>query len=189
MIDIIHRAFTGKTGDVSTMIEVPLIDVSTGAVEAAAGPGLVVCNAIGSCIAVIGYHQAGAIGGIAHAMLPGASPYPGDKQFRYIENSVDELVQRMLLLGARESAIEIALAGGGNVLKRPDDTVCYANVMCVIEYCVRRRLSVRAAALGGFLRRRIELDLGTGTVRYSEGDEQMTRLLWRPATGTMGAKG
>jgi chemotaxis protein CheD len=156
-----------------------LQEVYTGEVRSARHHATLVSNAIGSCVAVMMIDHARQTGGIAHVMLPGSAEHSEQKyQFRYAENAIDELLRQMKDLGSRDSDVIAVLAGGGNVLRRPDDTICATNICSVLDVLKQRRVPVAASSLGGTQRRKVRLNLSTCRVFQALGDGR-EEVLWR----------
>jgi chemotaxis protein CheD len=140
---------------------------------------MLVSHAIGSCIAVMMIDEVRQTGGIAHVMLPGkAQRAQQDHCLRYAENAIEELIRQMKDLGSRLSDIVAVLAGGGNVLRRPDDTICSMNICSVLAVLKRRGVPVAASSLGGTERRKVRLDLSTRRVFQALGDGG-EQVLWQ----------
>ncbi|MFC1999645.1 chemotaxis protein CheD [Chloroflexota bacterium] len=158
---------------------IPIVDVYTGEVGAGRKDMVLRSNAIGSCVVIVAYDPTEKVGGLAHAMLPGAAPR-GETSGRtkYASDAMEEMIDTMTRLGAKRGSIEVCLVGGGNVLKRKDDTICQANISSVIELLKARGINIRAQAVGGTERRGVSLDVNRGTVHYVEEDEEK-KLLWK----------
>lgn len=154
-------------------------EVSTGEVQATCGDRILASNAIGSCIAIVVFDSVMRIGGIAHIMLPGTAGHRhGKERLRYAEEAIEELLRRVKDLGSQPGDVAAVLVGGGNVLKRPDDTICTLNIQSVTGILRRRAIPVLARSLGGTKRRRVRLDLAFGCVFCSIGDDE-EHVLWR----------
>jgi chemotaxis protein CheD len=153
------------------------IDVQTGEVKVSKKE--LASNAIGSCVAVIAYDSKKRIGGIAHIMLPGRASdnYKSDKT-KYAANAIDELIKEMVGAGANKSDIEACIVGGGNVLKRKEDSVPANNIKSVIELLEKNNIKIRAEAIGSTERRTVHLDVEKGVIKYTEGDGAQ-EILWR----------
>lgn len=156
-------------------------EVSTGEVRTSRGDRILVSNALGSCVAVVAFDSVMRIGGIAHVMLPGTAGHRhGAERLRYAEESIEELLHRVKALGSQLSNLATVLAGGGNVLYRPDDTICTLNIQSVTEILRRLAIPVLARSLGGTKRRRVKLDLASGCVFCAVGEDE-EHVLWRLA--------
>ena len=147
------------------------ISVSTGQVKTGSQNDLLRANGIGSCVVVVAYDLTKTVGGMAHIMLPGHAPEKGEENpTKYAENTIDELIAGMERLGAHESEIETCLVGGGNVLRKEDDTICRANLSSIEKYLAEKGLKIRRKAVGGLLRRTVSLDISRRCVSYTEGN-------------------
>ncbi len=154
-------------------------EVATGDVRTGRPGTAFVASALGSCVAVAAVDPRTAVGGIAHVMLPGRSrPGSAAERLRYAEDAIDELMLQLDSLGADRENLWIVLAGGGNVLNRPGDTVCLSNIRSVTESLSRRGLTVVNRSLGGTKRRRFMLDIAAGcaSCRIGDGEEE---IIWR----------
>jgi len=161
-----------------------IIDVNTGEVEAGGRGTILRSNAIASCVVVAAYDPAKKVGALAHVMVPGAAP--GGKGFqrtRYAADAIEEMMSRMTELGVNKEDIEVCLVGGGNVLKKEDDTICRANIASVVDILDKKRVKIRAKTLGGTERRTVSLDVDEGSVHYTVGDGKR-KLLWKAAEGS-----
>lgn len=134
--------------------------------------------ALGSCIGVSAYDPVKKIGGMAHVMLPDSAPDKAVEKTRYAANAIDEMIGRMIEMGARLSDIQVCLVGAGNVLERDDDTICQSNITSVRKILADKNLGVKASGLGGTQRRSVAIDVENGQVEYTEGDGER-KLLWK----------
>jgi len=165
-------------------------DVLVGEIHVAAGSAQIVANALGSCIAVVLYEPRHRIGGVTHVMLPGEAPpneQDGERQYRYAQNAIDGLLERLAGAGAERGNLCAMVAGGGNVLGRSDDTICRDNIASVLGILAGKGLYPCAQSLGGTVRRRIRLDVGNGVWYCAEGDGP-EMVLWRYDNMAMGTE-
>ena len=156
-----------------------IVDVNTGDIALGEGDFVLRSVALGSCIAVVAYDSKKKIGAIAHIMLPGKAPENILEKTRYAEDSIDEMIYRMLKKGSKHSDIEVCLVGGCNVLKRKDDTICEANINSTTQLLSNKSIPIRAKALGGLERKSVFIDIKTGVISYTQGNDDKT-LLWEP---------
>lgn len=129
-------------------------------------------TAIGSCIVVLACNVLDDLAVMAHVMLPGRAALnkPPDQLFKYTENALEEMLN---IIAREDSDIRqtvFLLAGGGNVLRRDDDSICLANIASVENFLNERHLNIVASELGGFLRRSVRYDIGRATAWCTEGD-------------------
>ncbi len=155
------------------------IDVQTGEVKAGVGEVILQSKAIGSCLGIAAYDAVKHIGALAHTMLPGSAPEGKTiKRTKYCADAIDAIISRMGRLGSRKEEIEVVLVGGGNVLKKEDDTICNENIESALKLLKKKALKVRTQAVGGIIRRSVSLDVERGIVYCSEGNGN-ERELWR----------
>ena len=157
-----------------------IVDVQIGQVKADKGKVILQSKAIGSCIAIVAYDTAKNAGALAHVMLPGKAPVRKKRrqETRYAADAIDKMVNQMSQLGSKTEDIEVFLVGAANVLRREDDTICRDNIESVLELLAKKRLKVKAQALGGTARRSVSLDIERGIVSCAEGNGRQTEL-WR----------
>jgi len=157
-----------------------VIDVQTGQVKAGRGKVILQSKAIGSCIAIVAYDATKHIGALAHVMLPGRAPAKKKREDRtkYAANAVDAIVSKMSKLGSKKDDIKVALVGGANILRRPDDTICGSNIESALQLLEEKHLKVADQAVRGTVRRSVSLDVERGIVSYAEGNGS-EKQLWR----------
>ncbi len=156
-----------------------VIDVSTGSVKVGRAGVMLRSSAIGSCVVIAAYDSRKKVGAIAHIMLPGRAPKVAYvKTTRYAADAIDEMICRMSRLGSSRNDIEVCIVGGANVLKKQDDTICKDNTESVTKLLGEKHIPVRAMVLGGTERKAVSLDVGTGSIYYTEGDSK-EKLLWK----------
>lgn len=147
-------------------------NVLTGEVKVSKENIIFYSAAIGSCIVIAGYDKNTMVSAMAHVMLPGVSPEKSKSlKTRYALNAIEDMITRMVSIGADRETIEVCMVGGSNVLKRKDDTICQANINSVLEILDKKNIKIRAKSVGGTLRRSLLFDTKTGNVYHSIGDE------------------
>ncbi|MHC4464156.1 MAG: chemotaxis protein CheD, partial [Planctomycetota bacterium] len=104
-----------------------IIDVNTGEVKVGGEKVVLRSIAIGSCV-IAAYDSEKKIGAMAHVMLPGSAPKKALERTKYAANAIEEMIYQMTGAGADKDNIEVCLVGGGNVLKKEDDTICRDNI-------------------------------------------------------------
>jgi chemotaxis protein CheD len=157
-----------------------IVDVQIGQVKADKGKVILKSKAIGSCVAIVAYDATKNIGALAHIMLPGKAPVKKKRRqkTRYAADAIDAMVNQMSQLGSKTEDIEVFLVGAANVLRREDDTICRDNIESILELLAKKRLKVKAQALGGTARRSVSMDIERGIVSCAEGNSRQTEL-WR----------
>ncbi len=160
-------------------MEKQLIYAMTGEVKSGDKNTILKSGAIGSCIVVTSYDKKSKAGVMAHIMLPGESPEnKATPKTRYAKNAVIKLLELMKLNNSNMDDIKVCLAGGANVLQRKDDII-WQNIIDSVEQIIRENgITVLAKSLGGVLRRSVSLDVETGLLNYTIGDDP-EKLFWR----------
>ncbi len=132
---------------------------------------LLVSSPLGTCVAVMAYDAKTKICGMAHIMLPGKSQKgnPVHKN-RYAADAIDDLLRKLHQAGIPNENIDICLAGGANVLKKENDTLCIELAASVVQIIGEKKLKVRATSLGGYERRIASLDPETGIAYCTIGE-------------------
>jgi len=160
-----------------------LIDVNIGEVEATGAGAILRSTAIGSCIVIAAYDSSKKVGALAHIMLPGRAPKgAGGKRTRYAADAIDEMINKITCTGANQCDLEACLVGAGNVLKKQDDTICKDNIESTADLLEKKRIPIRATVLGGTERKGVSLDVESGSICYTEGDDK-EKLLWKSSRG------
>ncbi len=162
----------------STTIPKDTIDVNTGEVKVATEGTILRSVAIGSCVAVAAINFKRKIGAMVHIMLPGSAPQHSLEKTKYAFDGIEQLLNQMFETGASMDEIEVCLVGGGNVLKKEDDTICEANIESTAQILKEKKIPVMASVLGGTKRKSVFLDIENGCISYIEGDEK-EKILWR----------
>jgi len=157
-----------------------IVDVNTGEVKATNEEVILRAIAIGSCVVAAAYDFRAKTAAMAHIMLPGKAPESKSfEKAKYASDAIDEMLHEMSLKGSRTEDIEICLVGGGNVLKKDDDTVCRDNINSTSRILREKNIPVRATALGGTKRKGVFLNVRNGCISYTEGNKE-EKVLWRP---------
>ena len=92
----------------------PAAYVHPGQLVVSAAPG-VLTTILGSCVAVCLHDPKLRIGGLNHFLLP-TKCGPGDVAGRYAPSAIEELLERMLECGSRQTRLVAQIVGGASVL-------------------------------------------------------------------------
>ncbi len=155
-----------------------IVDVNTGEVAVRRGEFILRAMAIGSCIVITAYDSRTKNAGMAHIMLPGHAPKKSCEKAKYALTGIEQLLNQMFEAGANADETEVCLVGGGNVLKKENDTICEANVESVTQILKEKNILIRASVLGGTKRKSVFIDVENGCISYIEGDEK-EKTLWQ----------
>ena len=150
--------------------------ISTGEVKVGQGDIVLQSTPIGSCIVIMAWHRESRLGGMAHIMLPGSAPKTEPLPTKYALNAIEKLCD---LMDVHQSLISIGVyvVGGANVLKKPNDTICLANIQSVMSLLSKLEIPIRRSVLGGFERRTASLDTQNGLMQCTQGNSSC-KILW-----------
>jgi chemotaxis protein CheD len=154
-----------------------IVDVNTGEVKLGNKNDILTCRALGSCIAVVIIDPLHNAGGVAHVMLPNSAPDNTSLlPTKYAQNAIHSLVEQIMAQTNSKNLIS-CIAGGGNVLKREDDTICTSNIYSVSNYLTDFNIPIINRSIGGFKRRSLTFNLKERMVRYTIGNSKQKTLL------------
>lgn len=130
----------------------------------------IISTVLGSCVAVGLYDESSRIGGLNHFMLPGeygASDLVRNPNAKYGMYAMELLINDLMKLGAKRSAIVAKVFGGGSVLRFPGGAgskIPGNNITFAFEYLQKEGIRVLASDVGGMEPRKIFFFARTGKV-------------------------
>ncbi len=153
------------------------IDVLSGKVVASKENVTLTSSGIGSCVVIAAYNRKRNKACMAHVMFPDsprAENSPPDT--RFAEDAIDEIVTELAGPGKDGAgAIAACLIGGGNVLRRTNNSVCEEIIESVSSGLEKEGIKVVEKNLGGLERRSVFFDTEKGEVsfRIADGKEKL----------------
>ena len=145
----------------------------------AQAPGLIRSTGLGSCIGIILYDPFSKVGGMAHAMLPRHRPGRGDNKAKYVDTSIDLMLEQMEALGAKRLNIIAKLAGGAQMFPASSKdsllTIGKKNITAAEEHLSERGITIISRDVGGHYGRTLELDCRDGSL-YIKTIDNETRI-------------
>ncbi|MFW5755913.1 MAG: chemotaxis protein CheD [Tangfeifania sp.] len=156
-----------------------IITVFTGEVKTGDATVVLKSGPVGSCVVVVLFDEKSKTGGMAHIMLPGKAPetanvIPG----RYAANAIGMLINELTARGLNPERLKAVVAGGGNVLKRANDTIGAGNLASVKRLLKEYKIEVVAESVKGTERKTVRFDTGHGIIFYTKGDDP-EKVLYR----------
>jgi chemotaxis protein CheD len=143
---------------------VDVIKVGIADLNIVKAPNIIRTSGLGSCVGVVLYDSKLDIGGLAHVMLPDSSLAKAQtiNRAKYADTAVEELINKMVKIGARKPYLKAKLAGGaqmfqftsGNDLMR----IGPRNVEAVKVQLKRFKIDVVSEDTGGNSGRTIEFN-------------------------------
>ncbi len=129
---------------------------------------MLIVTVLGSCVAACIRDPLFNVAGMNHFMLPEGPAEGGvaSASARYGSFAMELLINQLLKLGARRSALEAKVFGGGNVLRALSaGNVAERNAQFVIAYLETEKIPVVARDLGGTQPRKVYQFVKDGRVR------------------------
>jgi chemotaxis protein CheD len=145
--------------------------VRMGELAASRTPGhVLVAMGLGSCIGLALLDRRRRTAGLAHVVLPESTGGgSGENLLRFADHAVPALVERLIALGARRSALEAVLVGGASMFAAsPGLEVGSRNEAAVRRALAALRIPILAAATGGSRGRTVRVDVATTAVVVRE---------------------
>jgi chemotaxis protein CheD len=153
--------------------------VRMGELAVSGDPGHVLVSlGLGSCIGLALLDRRTRKAGLAHVVLPQSQGHGADNPMKFADHAVPELMQQVLGLGARRSALEAVLVGGASMFAVTSASleVGQRNEAAVREQLGKLRLPVVATATGGNRGRTIRVDVASGAVTVREAGGSTSEL-------------
>ncbi len=132
---------------------------------------MLLVTVLGSCVSACIRDPKVGVAGMNHFMLPEGRDGDGvlSASARYGSYAMELLINQLLKIGARRSALEAKVFGGGNVLPGLTlSNVGERNAAFVLEYLATERIHVAARDLGGLHPRKIYQFAQNGRVRVKQ---------------------
>jgi chemotaxis protein CheD len=125
---------------------------------------MVVTTILGSCVSVALYDAAAGVGGLNHFVLAGGA---GSQSPRYAEPACEQLLARVLALGARPARLVAKLFGGAALFAPAPgrNSVGDANAAAARGWLAEREIPLVASDLGGLAGRRLFFEVPSGHAR------------------------
>ena len=146
----------------ATMIKVGMADLNV-----CLPPDSITTLGLGSCVGIVLYDPAKKISGMAHVMLPDSSRIRNNENVaKFADTGIQELLNRVLKLGASRAALVAKIAGGAQMFAFNSDNemlkVGLRNVEAVKRKLASLRIPVVAEDTGLNYGRTIEFYPETG---------------------------
>lgn len=149
------------------------ITVYTGEIKMASGDANLKSSPLGSCVVVVLFDEIIKAGVMAHIMLPGKAPQNKIvEKCRYAVDAIGELLVLCEKKGMDCQKLKAVVVGGGNVLKRPGDSIGLDNLNSVLNQLKINNIPVLAKSVGGTNRKSVWFDIGNQRIYYTEGDSK-----------------
>ncbi|SFR03685.1 chemotaxis protein CheD [Poseidonocella sedimentorum] len=126
-------------------------------------PDTIITTTLGSCVSACLWDSARGAGGMNHIVLPATARLDG-RSAAFGVNAMELLVNELLKLGARKSALRAKLFGGAQMLAHSSG-IGARNAQFVQEFLQREGIPVMGGDTGGRMAREIRFWPSTGQAR------------------------
>lgn len=142
------------------------VTIYVGDVHAAAHP-TEVRTLLGSCIAVCLFDPSKSIGGMNHFLLPEGSHAADEDPTRFGVYAIDDLIGKLMMLGADRRRMVAKVFGGAHVLgmRESDDGVPQRNVKFARGFLQDEGFKILAEDVGGYQPRIVVFSTSDGKAR------------------------
>lgn len=151
-------------------------DVGIGDIHVASGEQELKTYALGSCVAVVVWDSSMKVGGMIHIALPEGHINPdkaAEKPGYFADTGLPVLFSELRRAGANRRMCWVKLVGGASIL---DDSHTFEigrrNALAVKKYLWKIGLAINAEEIGGKISRTVSLDLPTGVLTISSGNQK-----------------
>ncbi len=139
-------------------------EVKMGDVMATNNTDNLVASAIGSCLMISLYDPKRKIGALAHTMLAHQPTDEEGRDTKYVHCAIEEMLERMLALGARREELEAKLAGGANLFTAFDADIGKENVLSAKGKLKKEGVKLVGESVGGSIGISVEFSATSGVL-------------------------
>ncbi|MGD1083922.1 MAG: chemotaxis protein CheD [Verrucomicrobiota bacterium] len=158
--------------------------VGVGALEVSNNPGAILTTySLGSCLGVTIYDPLARAGGLLHTMLPDSTinaAKAAERPAMFMDTGLAALFRAAYELGAEKHRVHICVAGGSQFM---DDSGLFnigqRNYKMFTDILRQHGLVIAARAVGGYVSRTMQLQIGTGEVRLKTSGQHSETILHR----------
>jgi chemotaxis protein CheD len=140
------------------------IYVAQGEFQTTKLPHVILSTVLGSCVAACIWDPEAGLGGMNHFLLANTSETDQSKSLRYGVHAMEMLINDLLKLGARRSALRAKLFGGANMASNLGD-IGASNARFAKNFLATEDIPCLAESLGGTNARRVLFRPSLGQVR------------------------
>jgi chemotaxis protein CheD len=126
----------------------------------------VISTVLGSCVSITVFAPAAGLGAMCHVLLPSG---PIEDGFRYVDSTLNYMVEKIHGMGIKASSCEVKLFGGGEVLPplavdKRKFTIGRQNIEATHRMLDSLQIVPKASDLGGEHGRKVVFNAYTGDV-------------------------
>lgn len=131
---------------------------------------------VGSCLVICMFDKERKIGGLAHSMLPrkkdvaNANPKL-DSEAKYVDNTIEKMVTRLVQLGASREKLSVKLVGGATMFhvfqNKAGKSIGEQNIETAHEELRKHRLALIGEDVGGTSGKMVDFNLANGILNVN----------------------
>jgi chemotaxis protein CheD len=149
-----------------------IIKVGMADLKVSVSPNILTTLGLGSCLGIILYDPVKKVGGLAHVMLPDINSVKlRHNKSKFANSAIEEMLDKMIKLGASKSKIEAKIIGGAHMFSgvKAGDTPAFnvgeRNIVSAKEMLAKENIRLVAEDVGGDYGRSVEFDLETCKIK------------------------
>lgn len=145
------------------------VKVGMADLNAVGHPDLLTTLGLGSCVGIALYDRSTKISGLAHIMLPSSQEIKNNSNLaKFADTGIDELIDKMVKLGARRSNLTAKIAGGAQMFNFNSNNsmlrIGERNVLATKEKLKKLDIRIIGEDTGGNFGRTIIFDSKDGSL-------------------------
>jgi chemotaxis protein CheD len=129
-------------------------------------PHILTTMGLGSCVGATLFDPQLHIGGLLHVLLPTSNGEAPTNKAKYADSGIPALIEKLISMGARRSALVAKIAGGANMFASNRNSNIFMVGQRNVEMCkdvlMKERIRLIASDTGGSYGRTIELNTENG---------------------------
>lgn len=146
------------------------INVGLAEVVVSSGSDVLLCLALGSCVAIVLYDFKSKIGGLAHVMLPrGSESEIEHNPGKFANTAIEFVLREMLKKGAKKEYIKAKIVGGAHMLSgnhksfyRVSDSIGARNIYAIKQILSCKGIPIEVEDTGSNYARSVNFFLDSG---------------------------
>ncbi len=144
-------------------------------------PDIITTLGLGSCVGIVLYDPNRKISGMVHVMLPDSTKIKNNENLaKFVDTGVDELIRRLIAIGASKSSLIAKIAGGAQMFAFNSNNdmlrVGERNVEAATNKLISLRIPIIASDTGLNYGRTIEFDPNNGELTVKSVGKEIKRI-------------
>ncbi|WP_336770183.1 chemotaxis protein CheD [Bacillus bombysepticus] len=146
----------------------PIHNIKIADIGFSKNPAILKTNSLGSCVGILLYDSSKHFGGIIHALLPTSFESKTEQYGKYVNTSIEHLVNSFHSSGSKVSDIYAMIFGGSHMIFQTTcsnlSTIGERNILETIFQLNKLNIPIVAQDTGGIVPRTVVFNTNTGVV-------------------------